>query len=973
MTASSFSSSLWQSLKARLQGELAVDLLHRVIYATDASVYRKLPLAVAYPKSVDDIAELIRFARENKCSLIPRATGTSLAGQCVGEGIVVDISKHFTQVFSIDKQTKTVTLQPGVIRDDLNRMLAPHGLFFAPNTSTSNRSTVGGMVGNNSSGSTSIRYGVTRDKIVSMKALLSDGTEVVFGCVSAEQFRKTMQQPTLEGAIYRELFTLLSNEEVRNEIEKEFPKPSIHRRNTGYAVDMLLHNNLFEPSQHNTINLAQLICGSEGTLAFVTEITLQLDQLPPPYSVVVAAHFHDMESCMDAVVQVMQYPLYMCELLDKTILDCTKENREQRANRFFIEGDPKALLLMEVSAHSEQEAEHQAALLVGTLTSQTQAYAYPKLYGEDITKVTELRKAGLGLLGNMIGDPKAVACIEDTAVQLSDLPSYIREFTALMDEYGQNAVYYAHAGAGELHLRPILNLKKKEDVVLFREITTRTAQLVKKYGGSFSGEHGDGIVRAEFIPMMIGKKNYDVLCQIKEVFDPQNIFNKGKIVRALPMDENLRYEPDRKEPEITTFMDFSDGEGILRTAEKCNGSGDCRKPIAAGGGMCPSFRATTNETDTTRARANALREFLTHSEHINRFNHKELYEVFELCISCKACAAECPSNVDVAALKTEFLYQYAKSNGTSLRTKMFAYQPMLSRLGSVFPSLTNALLSASVFKKQMRLAQKRSLPKLAKQSFMKRYANEKHRNTPKNGRSLYLYIDEFTNFHDVEIGVDAFELFTQLGYEVRVAPYRESGRSALSKGMLDQAKRKADANIAFYATHISEQIPLVGIEPSAILSFRDEYIRLATDKAQAQKVAQHTYTFEEFIEKEIQLGHISPHSFTAEPRTIKVHGHCHQKSLSKMHSVYAALSLPENYSVTLITSGCCGMAGAFGYEEEHYELSMKMGEQGVLLNVRNSAPDVIIAASGTSCRHQIADGTGRQALHSATILRQALL
>lgn len=972
MTASSLSSSLWQSLSSRLQGELAVDLLHRVIYATDASVYRKLPLAVAYPKSVNDIIELIRFASENKCSLIPRATGTSLAGQCVGEGIVVDVSKHFTKILSIDRDAQTVTVQPGVIRDDLNRILIPYGLFFAPNTSTSNRSTVGGMVGNNSSGSTSIRYGVTRDKVVSMKALLSDGTEVVFGSVSPEQFKKTMQQPTLEGAIYRELYALLSKEDVRSEIKKEFPKPSIHRRNTGYAVDMLLDNSLFERSQTD-INLAQLLCGSEGTLAFVTEITLQLDLLPPPHSVLVAAHFYDMESCMDAVVEVMRYPLYMCELLDKTILDCTKENREQRANRFFIEGDPKALLLMEVSAFGEQEAENQANLLVNTLKLQTRAYAYPKLYGDDITKVTELRKAGLGLLGNMIGDPKAVACIEDTAVQLSDLPSYIREFTALMDSYGQNAVYYAHAGAGELHLRPILNLKKKEDVVLFREITTQTARLVKKYGGSFSGEHGDGIVRAEFIPMMIGDKNYELLCQIKEVFDPQNIFNKGKIVRALPMDENLRYEPNRKEPEIKTFMDFDDGEGILRTAEKCNGSGDCRKPIAAGGGMCPSFRATTNEMDTTRARANALREFLTHSNNTNRFDHKELYQVFELCISCKACAAECPSNVDVAALKTEFLYQYAKSNGVPLRTRMFAYQPILSRLGSIFPSLANRMLTSSVFKKQMRLAQKRSLPKIAKHSFMKQYAKEKHPKIPKNGRSLYLYIDEFTNFHDVEIGLDAFELFTRLGYDVQIAPYQESGRSALSKGMLDYAKRKADANIAFYSRRISEQNPLVGIEPSAILSFRDEYIRLATDKTKAQILAQHTYTFEEFIQKEIELGYISSDQFTKEPRTIKVHGHCHQKSLSKMHSVYAALSLPENYTVTLIASGCCGMAGAFGYEQEHYELSMKIGEQGVFFNVRNTPSEVTIAASGTSCRHQIADGTGREALHSATILRQALL
>ena len=569
------------ALEKNLTGELFYDDLHKNIYATDASVYRKIPLAVAYPKNVNDIKILIDFAIKNKITLIPRTAGTSLAGQCVGDGIVVDVSKHFTSMLAFDEANKTITVEPGIIRDDLNRFLKPFGLFFGPNTSTSNRCMIGGMVGNNSSGSTSIRYGVTRDKVISIEGLLSDGSDVIFSEITSQVFKQKSLENTLEGKIYKSIYSELSQIENQQEIINEFPKPEIHRRNTGYAVDEFLTSDLFGGNE-STINPAKFLSGSEGTLVFSTAITIQLDDLPPTHSIMVCPHFTSVNESLIATVTAMNHKLYACELMDKVILDCTKNNREQTKNRFFLQGDPEAVLMLEVSANTIEEAEQQADKLIEDLKTNNFGYHYPKVYGEDIAKVHYLRKAGLGLLGNIVGDKKAVACIEDTAVALEDLPEYIIEFTQIMDKYQQDAVYYAHAGAGELHLRPILNLKKQEDVALFRKITTETAELVKKYKGSFSGEHGDGIVRAEFIPLMIGDKNYELLRRVKKAFDSNNVFNKGKITDAFSMDKSLRYEVDRKEPVIKTLQDFSNSEGILKLAEKCNGSGDCRKSPEAG-------------------------------------------------------------------------------------------------------------------------------------------------------------------------------------------------------------------------------------------------------------------------------------------------------------------------------------------------------------------------------------------------------
>lgn len=963
-----------KQLAASLDGTVLYDELHKTIYSTDASAYKLRPVAAALPKNENDIIKLIHFAKEHGISLTPRTAGTSLAGQTVGSGIIVDVSKYFTKIVSFDKDKKTITVQPGVIRDELNLYLKPYGLFFGPNTSTSSRCMIGGMVGNNSSGTTSIRYGVTRDKIVEIKAILSDGSQVIFGELTSAEFIGKTKGDSLESSIYRKLYEELSVAATQEEIKNEFPKPEIHRRNTGYAVDILLKSDLFSGNEP-TINVGKLLCGSEGTLAFTTEVTLKVDVLPPTNNVMVVAHFHTIQESLEAVVTAMKHHLYTCEMMDDTILNCTKTNREQAKNRFFIQGDPKAVIMMEVGSYvSMEDAEEQANALIADLELHNFGYALPKIYGSDIDKINELRKAGLGLLGSIVGDDKAADSIEDTAVELSDLPNYIADFSAMMKRHGQDAIYYAHAGAGEIHLRPVLNLKTKEGVYQFRNIATEVAVLVKKYRGSLSGEHGDGIVRGEFLPFMIGDKNYELLKRIKLAFDPYSVLNIGKIVNALKMDENLRFEPGRIEPDIQTIQDFSDSMGILRLAEKCNGSGDCRKPASAGGTLCPSYRATKNEKDTTRARANALREYLTNSEKDNKFNHKELYEVFELCVSCKACASECPSNVDVAALKAEFLYQYQKANGFSLRNKIFANNAKLNKLGSIFPSLTNFIVNQPLVKKGMGVAAKREVPLLAPKSFRKWY----EANKPKaekhlfiNGK-LYLFCDEFTNYYDVQVGIDAYELLTKLGYDVVVVDHEESARAYISKGFLEEAKIIANKNVSIFTGIVSADIPLVGIEPSAILTFRDEYLRLADDKTAAEKLSKNCMTIEEFFKREIENSKINADQFSTEGKQIKIHGHCHQKSLSTVEATFAMLNVPTNNKVTIYNSGCCGMAGSFGYEAEHYDISMQMGEDTLFPKIRSTEADVSIAAAGTSCRHQIFDGTSRKAQHPVTILRNCL-
>jgi FAD/FMN-containing dehydrogenase/Fe-S oxidoreductase len=970
-----------KKLATLLKGKIYTDEVIRTLYATDASVYREIPLAVAYPADDEDIKTLIFFAREHEVSLIPRTAGTSLAGQVVGNGIVVDVSQTFTKIIEVNEKERWVRVESGVVRDELNMFLAAHGFFFGPETSTSNRAMIGGMVGNNSSGANSLIYGSTRDNVLEVKGFLSDGSEVVFRGLSNEDFllKCNEDDDSLEKRIYRHIQVVLSDKKVRDNILREFPRPSIKRRNTGYALDVLALSASFE-KEGSDFNLARLIAGSEGTLMFLTEIKLRCSVLPSKHKALVCVHFNSVEEALLANLIALKHRPSACELMDDFILNCTKNSPGQNKNRFFIKGDPNALLVVEFSFDSLEEIGETADLLINELKMAGMGYHFPLVTGDDIKRVWSLRKAALGVLFTTPGDAKPVAVIEDTSVAVVDLPAYVADFKEILKRLNLKAVFYGHASSGELHLRPLIDLKTEKGHQLFREIADATAILVKKYNGSLSGEHGDGRLRGEYIKFMVGSENYALFQELKEIWDPNHIFNPGKIVDSPPMDTQLRYWPGIETPDIETVFDFSREQGYIRAAEFCNGSGDCRKTHLSGGTMCPSYMDTRDEKHTTRARANILREYLRKPYVKNRFNHHEIYEVMDLCLSCKACKSECPSGVDVTKLKAEFLQHYYEAGGVPFRTRMIANISKLNRLASVVPGIYNFIVSHSFtsgfLKRFLGFASQRSMPLLAPVT-LKKWFN-KHIRISKGSisfrKKVFLFNDEFTNYNDTEIGKKAVRLLEKLGYDVAIPDHIESGRTYLSKGLLKKARKIAIQNVQKLKDLISEETPLVGVEPSAILTFRDEYIDLVPGelKAAARGLAKHTLLFEEFIVREMEKGNISSGSFGATLKKIKLHGHCHQKALASQESTVRMLSLPKNYEVEVIPSGCCGMAGSFGYERAHFEVSMKIGELVLFPAVLNKTKETIVAAPGTSCRHQIKDGTGEKALHPVEILYDAL-
>ncbi|MCX6268630.1 MAG: FAD-binding protein [Bacteroidetes bacterium] len=979
-------------LRSNFDGEIFTDDAQRLLYATDASAYREIPTGVARPKNTGDIQKLIRFANETKIPLIPRAAGTSLAGQVVGSGFVVDVSRYLTQILEINTIEHWVRVQPGVILDELNKVVEKSGLFFGPETSTSSRCMMGGMVGNNSCGAHSILYGSTRDHVISVKGFLSDGSEVEFHELTLDEFADKCSGDTLEHKIYRQIRNILADPATQENIRTEYPDPAIHRRNTGYALDLLLETEPFSSGHASRVtkpsprfNFSKLIAGSEGTLIFMTEIKLNLVPLPPKEKALICVHCHTIAESLKANLIALKYSPGSVELMDKAIMDCTRDNITQRQNRFFISGDPAAILIIEFARDTREEIMDLYHDLEQELRSAKLGYHFPIVFPPDVKKVWDLRKAGLGVLSNYPGDRKPVPVTEDTAVKPEVLPEYIGEFNKMLDLLGLNCVYYAHVGSGELHLRPVLNLKDPADVELFHTVALETARLVKKFNGSLSGEHGDGRLRGEFIPLMLGEKNYRLFIDIKKVWDPWNIFNPGKIVDTPKMNTSLRFEPGKPVRDIPTVFDFSGSHGILRAAEQCNGSGDCRNTVVTGRYMCPSYMAMKDENTTTRARANILREFLTNSSKPNPFDHAEIYEVMDMCLSCKACKSECPSNVDISKLKAEFLQHYYESNGIPLRSRLIANITRINQLGSVAPALFNFIQKnkfiSGITKNVLGFAPERNIPLLYTTTLrswaVKNLINGKGVSSkPLNGlpeRSVYLFADEFSNFNDVEIGIKAIKLLNAFGYRVIIPDHEESGRTYLSKGLIRKARQLANQNVRKLKDLISDETPLIGIEPSAILTFRDEYPELVDSslKAEALKMAGNVFMFDEFLGKENihQLSDL----FTDRERVIKLHGHCHQKALASVEPTKKMLSIPRNYHVEEIKSGCCGMAGSFGYEKEHYHVSMQVGELVLFPEVRTTKQDVMIAAPGTSCRHQIMDGTGRQALHPIEVLYEAMI
>ncbi len=969
----------WQELEATLGDACHRDLATRTAYATDASEYQQVPLAVVTPRHDDDVIAVLRFAGHHRLGVIPRGAGTSLAGQVVGGGIVLDFSRHMNRILEIDPVARRVVVQPGVVRNELNQALAPYGLFFAPETSTANRATIGGMIGNNSCGANSIVYGSSRDHLLRARVCLADGVEATFEPLAPADFAaRCTAAPGCEGALYRAVRDLLTPVENRTLIRDNYPQSSVTRRNTGYALDRLMAATPFDPAAAEDLNLCHLLAGSEGTLAIGVEYHLNCEPLPPE-PVLLCAHFTSVAEALQATLIAMRHRPSGCELIDRTVLDCTRDNRIQAPNRFFLVGDPGAVLVIEMRQPTPDDGRRRLEAIAAECRAAGLGTAFPIVAGDDVARVWELRRAGQGLLANVPGDAKPREIVEDTAVAVADLPAYIAEFDELLrNRYGVSCVYYAHAGAGELHTRPLFDLRSPDGLHTFRAIATDVAALVKKYRGSLSGEHGDGRLRGEFIPFMVGAECYAMMRRIKNAADPDGILNPGKIIDTPPMDSGLRVRPGEPAPRFLTVFDFGETGGVVGATEQCNGVGECRKSHRLGGTMCPSYMATRNECDTTRARATVLRQALTRPAGSgDPWTSEDVAAVMDLCLSCKACRSECPSNVDMARLKAEWQQQRHDRLGVPWRTRSLAGHARLLRAAAHWPALYNAVcrsrLGSAAIKRLLGFAAERSLPLLPGVSlrrWYRRHANPTDRSYPHG--VVHLFADEFSDTLDAPVGIAAVELLNRLGYRVVIPDHVDSGRAHLSLGLVRQAQALARENVRRLAPVVTDAAPLIGLEPSAALSFRDEYPNLV-GTPDARELAGRTLLIDEFIAREADAGRIRAESFAAASRRVLVHGHCHQKALGSLEPTRRMLSLPSGFTVDIMPSGCCGMAGSFGYDREHYPVAMQVGELVVLPTVRAADSATLIAAAGTSCRHQIHDGTDRMAQHPVTILRDALI
>lgn len=952
-------------------------------------------MGVAYPRTEDDIRQLMDEARRRKTHLIPRAGGTSIAGQVVGSGIVVDVSRYMNRILEINAEQRWVRVQPGVVRDELNMALRPYGLFFSPETSTSNRCCIGGMVGNNSCGTHSLIYGSTRHHVIGLKGLLSDGSTFE---VNDELNRPDGLNDELMAEIIRQLEAWKADEQVQELLRKNFPDRSLQRRSCGYALDEAICNDELSASLNE--GLIKLIVGSEGTLCFVTEITLSLDPSPPAHKMVVCEMLANLNEAWDANLRALKQHPVAVELIDGKILALAKGNIAAEKNMAVLGLDPDHLpagiLVTEFWADETDDFP----------TYTCTANPTKSLYDADVDKVWALRKAGLGVLTGAEGDAKPIGVIEDTAVSPERMGAYMADFQAMMKRLDLDCVYYGHISTGELHLRPILNIKNAEDRKKFRQVAEETALLVKKHHGSLSGEHGDGRLRGEFIPLMYGQEVYELFRQLKKTWDPDGILNMGKIIDTPPMDEGLRYEVNQAYACLNDELSASLNDelmaslndelmGMMQRIERCNGAGDCRKSNLIGGTMCPAFKVSGEEIMTTRARANVLREKLTRDP--NALYSPEVQTVLDSCLACKGCKSECPSNVDMTRLRSEVLQMKYDQTHTPFRSWMVARMAVVERLGSFVPRIYNMFArtrwTSAIIKRVVRFAAERQIPALSRYTMRKMIrmavgSRQQAAGTPSKGK-VYLFADEFTNYQEAELGLHFAQLITALGYEVEVPKHVESGRAAISKGCLHLAAKYAKRNVQLLSPIISDETPLVGIEPSCILSFRDEYPRLVGSgecreerleireerlkrRVESEKLAKNCLLYDEWIMREVAKGNISSADFADLTGTdIWLHGHCHQKALVGVEKTAECLRL-TGATVHVIPSGCCGMAGSFGYEKEHYQTSMAIGEMVLFPTIRKavSKHSVIVSAPGTSCRQQILDGTGITALHPIEILYQ---
>ncbi len=943
-------------LKARVRGEVLYDSYSLGMYATDASIYQIKPRVVVLPKDEADVRIAVELANRHEVKILPRGGGTSLAGQTVGEALVLDFSKYMNRILEVNVEEKWARVQPGLVRDVLNEELKGVGLHFAPDPATSSRANIGGMVGNNSSGTKSILYGKTVDHVLSAKVLLSDGTEMLFEELSPVAYAAKSEQQTREGEIYRGVKRLV--DENAAEIERKFPK--VMRRVGGYNLDEFIHAQNW--------NLSKLITGSEGTLAVTLELKVNLEPLPKSKAIVVV-HFDELLDAISAVSTMLGYQPSAVEILDRTVVNLSRENLTTRQHCHFIEGDPAAILIVEFYGETLDDVLGRSESMIAELKRLGLGYAFPVFpEGKAFEDVWVVRKKGLGLMLGIKGEKKPLPFIEDAGIPIAVLPEYIDRVLKLCERHGTEVSMYAHASVGVIHVRPILDLRQSQDIQNLKKIADETFELVMEYGGSWSGEHGDGLVRSAYNEKFFGTTVYQVFREIKQLFDPANSMNPGKIVEAQSITENLRYGESYQDLELETQFKYRQENSFRESVHMCTGVGECRKIL--GGTMCPSFKATRDEEHSTRGRANALRMAMSGQLDGEGVASERLHEVMDLCLSCKACKSECPSNVDMAKMKSDVSQLYYDEHGASLRDRMIRDSARVaSGFSGPFSGLINSVQKNPAFRflldKIAGFDRRRILPSYAKEPFYKWFLNH-GQNQGEYKRKVVLFGDTYLNFHEPQIGISAMQLLNSCGYEVILAHVGCCQRPKISHGFLRDAKKEGSQTAARLRDYFEQGLDIVVCEPSCASALNDDLPDLIDDQELSEMLKSRVMMIDVFLDREIRAGKIDVELESLEGDLV-FHGHCHQKALYGTHSIKSAVTT-GNFTVKEIPSGCCGMAGSFGYETGHYELSKKIGEELLFPAIRASK-DATLVASGFSCRHQIEHFTGVKAKHWVEVVR----
>ncbi len=950
--------ALEHELRKLVEGEVRFDDFSKVLYSTDASIYQMEPVGVVIPRHNDDVLAVVDVARRTGVPILPRGGGTSLAGQTVNHAIVLDFSKYMDTLIEVNPGEHWARVQPGIVLDTLNGLLTPHGLKYAPDPSTANRASVGGGIGNNSCGSHSVIYGKTGDHVQELDVVLADGSEARFSNLSPSQLETKLSGSGLESQIYRAIPEIARHHS--EEIESRYP--NIMRRVSGYNLDQFLNG--------ANVNLSRMLVGSEGTLGVITEAKINL--VPTPKATTLSiAHFDTLGEACDATPTILEHSPAAIELVGEMLLERTRNSPTFSRRMTFVNGRPGAILVVEFTGDTPAEAADRARKLKDALARQRLGYDCTTILDSaGQVNVWAVRKAGLGLLMSVRGDAKPIPFVEDTAVDPEHLGQFVRRFDEIVASNGTTAGYYGHASVGCLHIRPLVSLKTQNGLDTMTSIASEIADLVQEFGGSLSGEHGDGIVRGVWTEKMFGPKIYDAFRQVKQAFDPDGIMNPGKIIDTPPLTDNLRYGPTYKALTFPTQLDFSDNDGFEGAIDMCNGMGACRKPD---GTMCPSYMATRDEEHSTRGRANLLRAAISGALPPDTLTGRRLYEALDLCLECKGCKGECPSNVDMAKLKYEFLHNYNAANGTPIRAKLFAHINRLSRLCSRFAPLANLAARTPGLRWLLHhflgIHKNRPLPSFARQSFPSWFEK---RTPPKNAPRgpVVLFNDTFMNYNVPSIGIAAVELLEHAGFEVILANSRCCARPMISKGLLFEAKANARFNVNLLAPYAANGVPIVGCEPSCLLTLRDEYPDLLRDD-DSKTVAANSLLIDEFLMDLHRKGKLDL-NFSDVGKKVLFHGHCHQKALVGTTDAVGILGLPPKFTIEEAKTGCCGMAGSFGFEKEHYDISMAIGDQKLFPLVESKDDEWEIAVMGISCRQQVEHATTRRPRHLVEVLRDSI-